>query len=333
MDASTRNVAEVLVTDATLAGCVEPAAATGRICGYCEGPIPARARRDAQWCRTECRQTAFRMKHRGAFRPGGGVDRPLVFAYFDPPYPKTAKRYYAGEPDYAGEVDHAALLARIAAAPLDGWALSTSQKALRAVLPLCPYGAHVACWTKPHAASPLSHGIHNVWEPVIVYGGRRRPPGVRDHLSTHAARGGGTLAGRKPHKFCSWVFSLLGCAAGDAMIDAFPGTRIVSRAFRVLYGEPSPGAGVRLADAIRRLELEDGSIRRRDLADGSRRSAAAGDGSQHFACAGADPCCGCSRACAVCHGPDMTHAAWRAREASPLEERRIASRRRRRRDG
>jgi hypothetical protein len=53
-------------------------------------------------------------------------------AYADPPYPGKAWMY-RGEPTYAGEVDHAALIASLKA--FDGWALSTSARALRHVLP------------------------------------------------------------------------------------------------------------------------------------------------------------------------------------------------------
>src|ERR1041384_41386 len=62
--------------------------------------------------------------------PGGAPTPP-------PPYPGKAF-YYRDHPDYAGEVDHADLIARLAA--YDGWALSTSAAALPAVLALCPPG-------------------------------------------------------------------------------------------------------------------------------------------------------------------------------------------------
>jgi hypothetical protein len=66
----------------------------------------------------------------------------------DPPYPGKAF-YYRDHPDYAGEVDHAALIARLST--YDGWALSTSAAALPAVLALCPPGVRVA-------ASDLARG-------------------------------------------------------------------------------------------------------------------------------------------------------------------------------
>jgi hypothetical protein len=71
--------------------------------------------------------------------------RSLRLAYADPPYPGKAY-LYRDHPDYAGEVDHGELIARLAA--YDGWALSTSAAALSAVLALCPPGVRVAAWHK-----------------------------------------------------------------------------------------------------------------------------------------------------------------------------------------
>ena len=71
--------------------------------------------------------------------------RSLRLAYADPPYP--GKAYICRDhPDYAGEVDHAELIGRLAAH--DGWALSTSAAALAAVLALCPPGVRIAAWHK-----------------------------------------------------------------------------------------------------------------------------------------------------------------------------------------
>jgi hypothetical protein len=204
-------------------------------CAWCEGPIPmlseeGRARRrDSVFCRKRCRQTAWRLEAHGVVR--GVCARAIRVAYADPPYPGLARRYYDSE-----EVDHRELVARLVRDFPDGWALSTGAYALREVLPLCPAGVRVCAWTKPHGAHVRGHGIQNVWEPLIVCGGRQRPPGVRDTLSTHAARGGGTLPGRKPRRYVEWLFALLGIdpRLGDELEDLFPGTGIVTRAFREL---------------------------------------------------------------------------------------------------
>ena len=62
----------------------------------------------------------------------------MRFAYADPPYPGQSKRLYGDHPDYAGEVDHTALVDRLVSEYPDGWALSTSVEALRGVLVLLP---------------------------------------------------------------------------------------------------------------------------------------------------------------------------------------------------
>lgn len=225
----------------THAGAGSPTSSEPRRCRWCDGPVLLK-RRDAEFCGRQCRQWAFRFRRRRATAHRFGA--PMRFAYADPPYPGTARRYYSDQPSFAGEVDHAALIACLVARSahkeagvqsarvLDGWALSTSAKALRDVLPLCPPHARVCAWVKPHGAVPISRGLHNVWEPLIVVGGRQRPPGKQDTLIAHAARRGGTLPGRKPIAFCAWLFDCLGMQAGDELEDLFPGTGIVGRAWR-----------------------------------------------------------------------------------------------------
>jgi len=158
--------------------------------------------------------------------------RALRFAYADPPYPGMASKY-KGEASFAGEVDHQALLSRLQG--YDGWALSTSARSLRDVLPMCPPGPRVCAWVKPIGASRRTWGMHNTWEPVIVSPGRALRPGFRDWLRAMPARGGGsTLIGRKPIRFCTWLFQCLGMLPGDTLDDLFPGSGIVARSWREL---------------------------------------------------------------------------------------------------
>lgn len=186
-----------------------------------------------RYCSKKCRQTAWRLRELGDV-VSSGAGSPGRFAYADPPYPGLSKRYYQHEATYAGEVDHTALVSLLQERRYTGWALSTSSKALRQVLPLCPAGARVAAWVKPIGVPPATLGMHATWEPVIVVGGRKRRPGVRDWLAAQPARGGGTLMGRKPLAFCAWLFTLLGMQPGDQLDDLFPGTGIVSRAWSQL---------------------------------------------------------------------------------------------------
>lgn len=186
-------------------------------CGWCRSELPATAGRSAKYCDQRCRQSAWR-----------------------------ARKYYGREDSFAGEVDHAALIARLEAGGYLGWALSASEDSLREILPLCPEGARICPWTKPIGVSSRTRGLHNAWEPLIVVGGRQRRPGRRDWLCAQPARFGGELAGRKPLGFCTWMFGLLGMQRGDELDDLFPGTGIVTRAWEAV-SRGAPGDASRAA--------------------------------------------------------------------------------------
>lgn len=212
-----------------------------RTCAWCDGPLSDDVRE--VYCKKACRQSAYRARKRGAhLSPSADVmGASLRVAYADPPYPGTARKFYGGEENYAGEVDHEQLLSRLVSGGFDGWALSTSARALPHVLGLlglCPPGVlaavRVCAWAKPHCVAPSTYGIHNAWEPVLVKPARLRRPGVRDWLAALPARGGGTLPGRKPVAFCCWLFELLGMQPGDVLVDLYPGTGIVGRTWREL---------------------------------------------------------------------------------------------------
>lgn len=142
-----------------------------RVCEWCRGPIAEALRSDAVCCSVRCRQARHRFVSGVGVAPDVGRDV-LRLAYADPPYPGKSRRYYGKHPDYAGEVDHARLIAQLA--EFDGWALSTSAQALQSVLAMCPDGARVAVWVRgerpTRSGAPL-----NAWEPVIYWGGRRDP--------------------------------------------------------------------------------------------------------------------------------------------------------------
>lgn len=240
-----------------------------RTCAWCRGPIPEAARRDAVCCSKRCRQARHRFGASvGAMSPVAH-GHPRRLAYADPPYPGRSKRYYGDHPDYDGEVDHAALVASLAA-DYDAWALSTSADALQDVLALCPPGVRVAAWfrgARPHrdAALPI-----NGWEPVIYAGQLIRraapapasvaqdlrdassattamrladprdassPPGERIDALTYRPGARTTdpkrVIGAKPAAFCGWIFELLAAQPGDTMVDVFPGSGGVARAWEV----------------------------------------------------------------------------------------------------
>lgn len=189
----------------------------------------------ARFCNQRCRQSAWRARKRASLSPGADDD-PRRFAYADPPYPGFSG-LYAGHPDFGGEVDHADLVASLTAGDYAGWALSTSSKTLREVLPLCPPEARVVAWVKPIGVSSRTYGMHSAWEPVIVVGGRQRRPGFRDWLSAQPAKlGGSRLIGRKPDAFAQFIFRCLGMQPGDILDDLFPGSGAVGRSWRAVGG-------------------------------------------------------------------------------------------------
>lgn len=160
----------------------------------------------------------------------------MRLAYADPPYPGNAE-LYAGHPDYAGEVDHAELVARLVA--YDGWALSTSSKSLRSVLDLCPADIRVLVW--------LTHNVGRAWEPVLVMPARPLPTrwrpldwiAVEPEAFQWRPRPAGYVIGRKPRQFCRWLFHWLGAVAGeDELDDLFPGSGAVTAAWAEWNAQP-----------------------------------------------------------------------------------------------
>lgn len=153
----------------------------------------------------------------------------MRLAYADPPYPGNAE-LYVDHPDYAGEVDHVELIRRLET--FDGWALSTSSKALRDVLALCPADVRILIW--------LNHNIGRAWEPVLVSPARPIPTRYRplDWLRVNVegfqwrSPPAGYVIGRKPPEFCRWLFRWLGALPGeDELADLFPGSGAVGEAW------------------------------------------------------------------------------------------------------
>jgi hypothetical protein len=164
----------------------------------------------------------------------------MRFAYADPPYPGQAKKHYGHHPDFGGEVDHAELVARLVAEYPDGWVLSTGAKWLQPILALCPPDVRVLAWVKT-MAPPFSIRVQYTWEPVILRGGRAYDGGpmtVRDSLVCHPQEHqykpleAGDVIGRKPTRFCRWVFDCLGAGPDDTLDDLFPGSGVVGRTWQ-----------------------------------------------------------------------------------------------------
>ena len=220
---------------------------TRRICQWCRAGLEETKRRDSIYCSKRCRQAAHRF-HRGAPRRVAAT-RSLRFAYADPPYPGQSG-LYRDHPDYAGEVDHQALIAAMVEWFPDGWALSTSARALPDVLSVAPADVAVAAWFRGERPT-RSYRPLSSWEPVVVFGGRPRlvdsGPGRRLDALVHVARARTTdparVIGAKPAAFCYWMFDLLGALPGDELFDLFPGSGGITRAWEAFTSGPPVAPG------------------------------------------------------------------------------------------
>jgi len=201
-------------------------------CLWCQVPLPAGAvRHHARTCSKLCRQRLWRFHVTPG--PRATDNKPMRFAYADPPYPGKAHLY----PEHQ-EIDHPALIRQLEATYPDGWALSTSARALRDILPLCPPDTRVCAWLKK--TRPHKHArILTTWEPLLVAHGRKRhPTDARSERDALIARGRfhahpNPMIGMKPPAYATWVFHLLGAALGDTLDDLFPGSGAITRAWRL----------------------------------------------------------------------------------------------------
>ena len=158
----------------------------------------------------------------------------MRFAYADPPYIGQAKRRYGKESTYDGEVDHRLLVEKLMREYPDGWALSCSSPSLKQILSFCPDGVRVMAWVKPFCAFKPNVNPAYAWEPVVVWGGRKRgriKKTVRDWVSVNITLKKG-LCGAKPREFCMWLFEVLGAEPADSMDDLFPGTGVVGECWK-----------------------------------------------------------------------------------------------------
>lgn len=167
----------------------------------------------------------------------------MKFAYADPPYIGQARKHYGNHVDYAGEVDHRALIYRLCD-EFDGWALSLSMKSLPVIVRFCPEDVVTLAWFKPIAPPLGDHRRYN-WEPVLLRPVRRYGPGYvptaliasppqftfRPKPETH-------VIGEKPETFCHWIFAAAGLTRDDEMHDLYPGSGAVSTAWESY--EPGP---------------------------------------------------------------------------------------------
>jgi hypothetical protein len=172
----------------------------------------------------------------------------LRFAVADPPYPGMAYKVYRDHPDYAGEVDHHALVERLCDEYDDGWALFTNGQDAVEVGKLCPAGTRQLAWIKPDSEIFPGVSIVRSWEPVFVWRGRRRGASatpLRDYIvcSAQEQRPKNAVKGAKPPRLCRFLFEQLGATPKDAVDDLFPGSGAVGREWAAFSSQ------LRLGDA------------------------------------------------------------------------------------
>lgn len=162
----------------------------------------------------------------------------MKIAYADPPYPGCA-HLYKDHPDYAGEVDHEALIVRLEN-EFDGWLLHTNSPAIPLLAPLVPEGARWMSWVKGFAAFKRNVPVAYAWEPVIVKAARKPVVSkrlvMRDWIECSITLRKG-LTGVKPEAVCHWGFEVLGARPEDDLVDLFPGTGAVAKAWKTWQGK------------------------------------------------------------------------------------------------
>jgi hypothetical protein len=220
-----------------------------RVCAWCRSGLRETARAGAIYCSTRCRQAAWRFRR--DVQVAAAAATPKRVAYADPPYPGLSY-YYVGHHDYAGEVDHIELLENLQ--EFDGWALSTNADSLQLLLGHAAdlgIEPRIASWFR--GARPGSgRRARNAWEPVL-YSPERSDvsshPGADAlvHVSRPRTTDPGRVIGTKPAAFCGWLFAdLLRARAGDELVDLFPGSGGVTRAWEIYT------SGAEASDASRR---------------------------------------------------------------------------------
>lgn len=162
--------------------------------------------------------------------------------YADPPYIGCA-HLYKDHPDYAGEVDHAALVERLER-DYDGWVLhaAATPKSMAVLAPLVEAvpGARWMTWTKGFAAFKRNVPVAFAFEMVVVKPARKPVVSkrlvMRDWIECSITLRRG-LTGAKPEAVCHWAFEMVGARPEDELDDMFPGTGAVAEAWRTWRGK------------------------------------------------------------------------------------------------
>ena len=165
----------------------------------------------------------------------------MKLAYADPPYIGCAD-LYRDHPDYDGEVNHSDLIYDLES-QFDGWVLhaAATPRSFHDLAPIVlATNARWCAWVKGFAAFKRNVPVAYAWEPVVIKPARK--PVVskrqvnRDWIECPITLRRG-LTGAKPEKVCHWAFELLVAHPDDELVDLFPGTGAVSRAWETWRGK------------------------------------------------------------------------------------------------
>lgn len=157
----------------------------------------------------------------------------MRIAYADPPYPGCAD-LYKNHADYAGEVNHRALVAQLE--EFDGWVLHTHVPGLRMMERerMLPDDIRICQWVKPFCAFKRNVPVAYAYEPVIIKAARKPVVAqrvvMRDWIAEPITLQRG-LTGAKPERVCFWAFEIVGADLDDELVDLFPGTGAVTKAW------------------------------------------------------------------------------------------------------
>lgn len=161
----------------------------------------------------------------------------MRLAYADPPYIGCAHLYAENE-----EVDHVHLLRRLQD-EFDGWVLhaAATPESMAQLAPLvAAAGARWMAWVKGFAAFKRNVSVAYAWEPVIVKAARK-PVVSKRHVSRDWIQESITLkrglTGAKPEAVCHWAFEMVGARPDDQLVDLYPGTGAVTRAWSSWKGK------------------------------------------------------------------------------------------------
>ena len=101
-------------------------------------------------------------------------------------------------------------------------------------------GARWMSWVKGFAAFKKNVSVAYAWEPVIVKPARKPVVSkrlvMRDWIQESITLRKG-LTGAKPEAVCHWAFEMVGAHPDDDLVDIYPGTGAVTKAWATWRGK------------------------------------------------------------------------------------------------